>query len=203
MTILIISGVTCAGKSHLADRLIAAGIAKVVTTTTRQPRAGEINGIHYNFVTEDEFSRIEAAGGFAETNRFSGSNYGVAIKDIPSAGNASVIVDPNGHRNIKRFLKGRGIPYLSVFMDADEGNQALRFMMRARQELEAARAAGKLASTTIKGNAKRMTHMLTTEEHWRDVARCREAPYDLIVQDYRPASQGTILEEIQTRMSQA
>lgn len=49
--LLILAGPAGSGKSTLCDRLVQAGMgfSRVVTTTTRRPREGEVNGVHYHF----------------------------------------------------------------------------------------------------------------------------------------------------------
>ena len=49
--LLVIAGPAGSGKSTLCDRLVAErpDFSRVVTTTTRPPRAGEIDGVHYHF----------------------------------------------------------------------------------------------------------------------------------------------------------
>lgn len=203
MTTIIISGVTCAGKSTLIEALAEAGIKRIVTVTTRQARNGEINGRHYNFVAVNDFNAIEQSGGFAETNQFSGNKYGTLVEDLKAPGIKAVVVDPNGHRNIKKVLKKLGLPYLSVFLDADEGKQSTRFMERVRKELEFARHSGRFVAPVLQTNATRMGSMLTTEQHWRDVARCKETPYDLVIESLDPDTQEAVLAEIVTRAQSA
>jgi len=66
--LLILAGPAGSGKSTLCDRLAEAdqGFSRVVTTTTRPPREGEVNGIHYHFFTPEEFDARLAAGEFLE-----------------------------------------------------------------------------------------------------------------------------------------
>src|SRR3954470_9645178 len=66
--LLVIAGPAGSGKSTLCDRLLAerAEFARGVTTTTRAPRAGEINGVHYHFFPPAEFRTRIAAGEFLE-----------------------------------------------------------------------------------------------------------------------------------------
>jgi guanylate kinase len=66
--LIVIAGPAGSGKSTLCDRLVAEvpEFDRVVTTTTRMPRAGEIHGVHYHFFAPDEFERRVAAAEFLE-----------------------------------------------------------------------------------------------------------------------------------------
>jgi guanylate kinase len=66
--LLILAGPAGSGKSTLCDRLVQAGMgfSRVVTTTTRSPREGEINGVHYHFFSPAEFDERAARGEFLE-----------------------------------------------------------------------------------------------------------------------------------------
>jgi guanylate kinase len=66
--LLVLAGPAGSGKSTLCDRLVAAGVGftRVVTSTTRAPREGEVNGVHYHFFTPEEFDARLAAGEFLE-----------------------------------------------------------------------------------------------------------------------------------------
>jgi guanylate kinase len=66
--LLVLAGPAGSGKSTLCDRLVAAnlGFTRVVTSTTRAPRQGESQGIHYHFFTPAEFDARVAAGEFLE-----------------------------------------------------------------------------------------------------------------------------------------
>lgn len=66
--LLVLAGPAGSGKSTLCDRLVDAGLGfqRVVTSTTRAPREGEINGVHYHFFSPEEFDRKVRAGDFLE-----------------------------------------------------------------------------------------------------------------------------------------
>jgi guanylate kinase len=66
--LLVLAGPAGSGKSTLCDRLVDAnlGFTRVVTSTTRSPRQGEVNGVHYHFYKPEEFDRRVKAGEFLE-----------------------------------------------------------------------------------------------------------------------------------------
>jgi len=82
--LIIISGPSGVGKDTIIDAMRRAereeGRADqrhyVVTITTRAPRAGEVDGHDYHFVSRDEFLRIRDARGFLEANEVHGNWYG-------------------------------------------------------------------------------------------------------------------------------
>ena len=66
--LLVISGPSGAGKGTLAKRLLADDptFKFSVSATTRGPRYDEVDGVHYHFLTEDEFQDRLDAGDFLE-----------------------------------------------------------------------------------------------------------------------------------------
>lgn len=59
--------------------------------TTRNPRAGEVNGVDYNFVTRDEFLAGVARKEFIEHAEFSGNLYGTTVNAVKSVGDQGKI----------------------------------------------------------------------------------------------------------------
>jgi guanylate kinase len=66
--LVVLAGPSGSGKSTLCDRLVdsQSGFQRVVTSTTRSPREGEVNGVHYHFFTPAEFTRRVEHGDFLE-----------------------------------------------------------------------------------------------------------------------------------------
>ncbi len=82
--LLIVSAPSGAGKTSLVRALLERdpGLALSVSATTRPPRAGETDGIHYHFLTHDGFSAAVAAGAFLEHAEVFGNLYGTRESDV-------------------------------------------------------------------------------------------------------------------------
>ncbi len=80
----IISAPSGAGKTTLCHELIkiCSGLKISVSYTTREPRGGEIDGVHYFFVKNDEFNKMIEAGDFLEWAMVHGNLYGTSKAKI-------------------------------------------------------------------------------------------------------------------------
>lgn len=83
--ILFITGFSAAGKTTLSKYLeehYPDKFKEVVSHTTRSPREEEKHGVHYYFVTPEEFDRMYEAGEFIEFVNLYGNKYGVSYKEV-------------------------------------------------------------------------------------------------------------------------
>ena len=80
--LFVISGPSGAGKGTLVARLFERGsrCVGVRFATTRVPREGEIDGVHYYFKSVDEFARLVDEDGFLEVARYAENCYGTPRK---------------------------------------------------------------------------------------------------------------------------
>jgi guanylate kinase len=53
-----------------------------VSVTTRRPRPGEIDGVHYHFVDDREFDRLIASDGLLEWAEYAGNRYGTPVAPL-------------------------------------------------------------------------------------------------------------------------
>lgn len=85
--IFILSAPSGSGKTTLSRGALSLclGLEASVSITTRQPRAGELEGVDYSFVTEEEFRGKLAAGEFAEWAQVFDSAYGTPRAPIERA----------------------------------------------------------------------------------------------------------------------
>lgn len=92
-----------------------------VSATTRQPRPGEVEGVNYFFMPEQEFLDKEAAGEFLETaDVFGLAHYGTPVKPVVEhlERNIPVIleIDIQGARSVKQRAGELGIEVMTVFI---------------------------------------------------------------------------------------
>lgn len=78
--LFIITAASGAGKTSLVGELLRKDkqVKLSVSHTTRAPRPGEQDGVHYHFVSEPQFLEILSAGGFLESADVHGAKYGTS-----------------------------------------------------------------------------------------------------------------------------
>ncbi len=82
--LFIITAASGAGKTSLLEALLAndVQIRRSVSHTTRAPRQGEQEGVHYHFVNEAQFLETLNAGGFLESADVHGAKYGTSQSTV-------------------------------------------------------------------------------------------------------------------------
>ncbi len=106
--ILVLSGPSGAGKSSIIEAASKdiGDFYFSVSTTTRESREGEINGVDYYFVSKDEFQEGIKNGEFLEYAIVHGNYYGTSLKPVIEALEKGKLVifdiDVQGHRFVKK-----------------------------------------------------------------------------------------------------
>lgn len=101
--IICVLGKSNAGKTVFADYLTKKfNIDKVVTTTTRAPRKGEVKGVHYHFLTKEEAEQQIKEGRYVEYDRFNSNIYGCRYEDFNLDKNSIIVITPAGYRALKK-----------------------------------------------------------------------------------------------------
>jgi guanylate kinase len=85
--LFIITAASGAGKTSLVNALLAkdSQVKLSISHTTRAPRPGEENGVHYHFVNETTFDEMLNAGDFLESASVHGAHYGTSQSAVESA----------------------------------------------------------------------------------------------------------------------
>jgi len=82
--LVIWSGPSGSGKGTVLNEALAKydNLRVSVSATTRKPREGDINGVHYHFITKDEFEKRIEDGAFLEYAQYVGNYYGTLEKVV-------------------------------------------------------------------------------------------------------------------------
>jgi len=82
--LVILSGPSGVGKDTVIDRWhrVDPRVERVVAATTRAPRDGEVDGVHYHFRTEAEFVAMTERGEFLEHKLVHDKRYGTPLADM-------------------------------------------------------------------------------------------------------------------------
>ena len=110
--LFIISGPSGAGKGTICQKLKEQGVIELsVSMTTRKPRPGEIEGVNYYFVSQEEFKDYIKKDGFIEYAQVYGNYYGTPkdaiIKKLEQNKDIVLEIDIQGALKVKEaYPKG-------------------------------------------------------------------------------------------------
>lgn len=112
------------------DYLNKSPFRKIITSTSRNPRENEINGIDYYFYNRVDFESKINNGDFLEYVENFGNYYGTCLNSINSSlltGNSIIVLDDKGAIKIKELLKDQVVTiYLDVPVDIMEKRMNFR-----------------------------------------------------------------------------
>ena len=116
--LFIVSAPSGTGKTTLAERLvqIVPRLHMSRSYTSRSARAGEHDGVDYNFITRDRFLAMIAEGAFLEWADVFGNYYGTCATDIDAllarGDDVVLVIDVQGARQVRN----RGLENVGVFV---------------------------------------------------------------------------------------
>ena len=137
--LLVISGPSGTGKGTLIKRLMEEDPTLVfsVSATTRAPRPGEIDGVHYHFVTNEQYDQLVAENAFVEYANVHGNRYGTLRSEVyerlERGENVVLDIDVQGALNVF----DQGIECVSIFIEPPSLEELReRLIKRATEPME-------------------------------------------------------------------
>ena len=128
---IVLTGASASGKTVTAlDLQKRHGLVKAITTTTREKRVGETDGVEYFFISKEEFEKRLKENKFVEHSLYNGNFYGCGVDQISD--NKIVVLDPNG---LHSFLKLKNKNIVSFLLIADEKTRKSRMQSRGDKEV--------------------------------------------------------------------
>ena len=130
--VIVISGPSGSGKGTVVKELrqICPSMQVSVSATTRQPRAGETDGVEYYFKTREEFEGLIERGEVLEYTQYNGNYYGTLKSEaerIISAGDDLILeIEVDGGGQIKRLMGDECVSVMLIAPSAAEQESRLR-----------------------------------------------------------------------------
>ncbi len=171
------SAASGAGKTTLKDKVIGEfpDIVYSISATTRKPREGEVDGVHYFFKTKEEFEKLIKEDGLIEWNEVHGNYYGTpkffvedmlrqgkrVIFDLDVFGKVNfdkvypdatgILILPPSEEELERRLRGRGT----------DSEEVIRLRLEnAKKEMEFAKTKGKYEYTIVNDDLEKAANEL-------------------------------------------
>lgn len=175
--LFVMSAASGAGKTTLKDKVIGEfpDIVYSISATTRKPREGEVDGVHYFFKTKEEFEKLIKEDGLIEWNEVHGNYYGTpkffveemlrqgkrVLFDLDVFGKVNfdkvypdatgILIMPPSTEELERRLRGRGT-------DSEEVIQVR--LANAKKEIEFAKTKGKYEYTIVNDDLEKTANEL-------------------------------------------
>lgn len=118
--LVVLAGPTAVGKGTVVRRLLEKHpeVVLSISATTRQPRPGEVDGVHYHFITHEEFDALIESGGMLEWALVHGTNkYGTPrgpVQEALDAGHRVLLeIDLAGARQVRSSMPGALFVFLA------------------------------------------------------------------------------------------
>lgn len=132
---IVLVGESASGKSSIEKYMVDNyGFEKIVSYTTRPPREGEVDGVDYNFINEEQFKELKKQGFFAETAQYRDWYYGTAKKDCTD--DKVAVLTPHGLRQVSKI---RGINVISFYINVPRRDRLIKILQRGDNIEEAYR----------------------------------------------------------------
>lgn len=188
--IVTITGPSASGKSTLERALTQPGLpfSRVKSVTTRPIRAGEKDGVEYDFVDMDTFQHLLEESKFIEHVQYGAHHYGALhdeFEKIFAQGKiAVVVVDPEGRRQYEKAVHWLGWDILRVYVSNPAQVRMQRLLDRFIADIEHLELGGEAFARKKRSFAERLALVAEEETSWDREALQSDAPYDLTAWEF-------------------
>lgn len=213
--LVTLTGPSGTGKSFLAQQLKKEGFEELVSVTTRAPRSGEINGVHYTFIDKAAFFKMKEENAFIETISLGDpgkeSFYGVPaseVKRVVGLGKSAVVVaEPDGVKQIFDYCQNNGWKVIRVFINNPLDELIGRILDRFALDIEGLNLDN--AKDFEMYSKKKLAHGSRIErisrfeqDKWVIPAFSGQDKYELLFDNYGPLFEKEVGQKIHEKVSE-
>ena len=171
--IMTLTGPTASGKTTLERKLVESGVfARVVSTTTREMREGEVDGVDYNYIHYNDFMRLVDTGNMVESIVFDGNEkcYGIQASEVKKCFEQNkpviAVVEPGGAMQISEYAKKHGLKHIAIYITNTLGELIERFISRDPTMDDETRL-------------RRIDNLISNEMHWEKIEE-----WDIVIERF-------------------
>ena len=178
--LVVLSAPSGCGKDTVfrAIEALRDDVVESVSATTRAPRPGEVDGVHYHFISRAEFEQLIANDGVLEYNIYNGNYYGTLKAEVEKRLEAKkvvvLVIDVHGAENIRRMFPGATTVFL---LPPSEQELERRLRGRGTETEESIQERLATAKQELAQQDKFTLKLVNNE-----VAACADALYQVICQ---------------------
>ena len=170
-TLVTLTAPTCSGKNYLRDAIENEfNWTRIISTTTRQPRAGELHRKDYYFITDLISKKMEEDGSFAELITFRGTRYGVTRREMDSKMDARtppmVILEPQGLEMYKTMCTENGWDIFTIYISLLESTRIERLIKRTVADVRLTLSSCATTEKVIQTHTDRLLSITGDERQW-------------------------------------
>ena len=169
--VTVVAGPSAVGKGTLVAEIHRRypGVWLSVSVTTRAARPGEINGIHYHFISDDTFDRLVETHGLLEWATYGNARYGTPaapVREAIARGQKAILeIDVQGARQIRASMPGARFVFI-----APPSWDALEARLRGRGTETAGQIDARLRTAAIEMDEQgEFDHVVVNDEVERAV----------------------------------
>ena len=155
---IILIGASATGKTEVGKLLNNKyNIKKVVTYTTREKRASEIEDVDYHFISKEKFLQLKDTNFFFETVLYNDNYYGTSYESLTE--DSYLIVEPNG---FDKYYNSK-IKYTSFYLESSKEVRLNRMIIRG-DRIEDAKKRIDVDDEVFEGSIRaKVDHVINTD----------------------------------------
>ncbi len=174
--IITMTGPSLAGKTQLCKILESNGFHLIKSFTTRPPRKGEIQGIDYDFITQEEFHLLKNKNQIIQETFYNQNYYGVSEKEL-NKGNEKPylwIIAPQSLKQVQDYCEEKNYHLTKIFVTNSEDVIFKRLFERFKQD----------STGSVDTYVNRLKSIISDDRQWTQDALEGRLQYDVIIKRF-------------------
>lgn len=171
--VVVVMAPTGSGKGTIVRRALEehVDIYETISCTSRSMRPGEKEGVHYYFVSDEEFNKKIKAGDFLEWAEFAGHKYGTLKSEIlPKLKDCQLVIVEIELQGVEQLLKLIPRDHMTVVYIESGGWEVLKARAEARAPMSKEELSARHERYLIETQAKPLADVIINNSEDIEIA---------------------------------